>query len=101
MASPFLAEGTDVHLERPGVARLLVELPVGLGDRLRPHQPARVEIGAAPASPSRALMRSRTQAVSTPASITRCATWMFLRPELARRALRHRAQAGLGAAKAA
>ena len=32
-ASPFLREGTDLELEGPRVARLLVELPVGVGDR--------------------------------------------------------------------
>ena len=43
--SPFLGKGPDLALERPGVARLLIDLPIGLGDRGRPHQPARIEIG--------------------------------------------------------
>src|SRR5439155_796123 len=45
MASPFLCEGANLALERPGVAGLLINLPVGLGDRCRPHQPAWIEIG--------------------------------------------------------
>src|SRR3984893_16600805 len=45
MASPFFRKGSDLALERPGVARFLIHLPVGLGDRFRPHQPARIEIG--------------------------------------------------------
>src|ERR1700676_2301042 len=44
MASPFFAEGPDLALERPGVARLLVDLPVSVGDSRRAHQPARIEI---------------------------------------------------------
>src|SRR5882672_703651 len=35
---PFFAEGTYFQLERPGAARLLIELPVGLRDRRRRHQ---------------------------------------------------------------
>src|SRR5258706_12236506 len=45
MTSPFFRKGSDLALERPGVARLLINLPISLGDRGRPHQPARVEIG--------------------------------------------------------
>src|SRR5260370_15010523 len=45
MASPFLCVGANLALERPGVAGLLINLPVGLGDRGRPHQPAWIEIG--------------------------------------------------------
>src|SRR6185369_2530695 len=37
--SPFLAERADLDLEAPRVARLLIKHPVGVGDRLRPHQP--------------------------------------------------------------
>ena len=43
--------------------------------------------------------RSRTQAVSTPESMIRCATWMFFGPEFARHRLRHRAQSEFGAGK--
>src|SRR5438874_9278771 len=45
MASPFLRAGPDLALERPGIARLLVNLPIGFGDRGGAHQPAGVEIG--------------------------------------------------------
>src|SRR6266478_9722955 len=45
MVSPFFRKGSDLAFERPGVARLLIDLPIGLGDRFRPHQPARIEIG--------------------------------------------------------
>jgi hypothetical protein len=45
MGSPFLCEGADLAFERPGVARLLINLPIGLRDRSRPHQPARIEVG--------------------------------------------------------
>src|SRR5437773_6375812 len=48
MASPLFCKGPDLALERPGVARLLVDLPIGLGDRSWPHQPARIEIGEGP-----------------------------------------------------
>src|ERR1700736_1092009 len=50
---PFLSEGTDLVLERPGIARLLIELPIGFRHRSRPHQAVRIEIldrlGALPA----------------------------------------------------
>src|SRR6516162_5057244 len=45
MVSPFFRKRSDLALERPGVARLLINLPIGLGNRGRPHQPARIEIG--------------------------------------------------------
>src|ERR1700687_425015 len=32
MTSPYLCEGTDLLLEGPRVARLLIELPIGVGD---------------------------------------------------------------------
>src|SRR5260370_39429506 len=44
MGSPFFAEGADLLLEGPRVARLLIELPVGLGDRRRPHQAFEIEV---------------------------------------------------------
>jgi hypothetical protein len=44
-ASPFFRKGPDLALERPGVARLLKDLPIGLGNRRRPHRPAGVEVG--------------------------------------------------------
>jgi hypothetical protein len=42
--SPYLSEGTDLLLEGPRVARLLIELPIGFGDRGGSHQAARMEI---------------------------------------------------------
>src|SRR5271155_2143369 len=44
MASPFFSEGTNFLLEGPGVARLLVELPVSLGDGSGAHEPVCVEV---------------------------------------------------------
>src|SRR5271166_3087422 len=44
MASPFLSEGTDFLLEGPRVARLLVELPIRVGDGGRPHESSEVEV---------------------------------------------------------
>src|SRR5579872_3877089 len=44
MMSPFLREGTNLLFESPCVGRLLVELPVGFRHRLRPHQPARLQV---------------------------------------------------------
>src|SRR5690606_313473 len=42
---PWLAVRADFHLEGPGVARLLMQLPISLGDRLRPHQLIGLEPG--------------------------------------------------------
>src|ERR1700730_2694911 len=39
---PFFPERADFKLERPGAARLLVELPVGRRDRGRRHQQVRI-----------------------------------------------------------
>src|SRR5580692_1189318 len=51
---PFLSERPDFLLEGPGVARLLIELPIGLRHRGRPHQAIGIEIfdrlGALPVS---------------------------------------------------
>ncbi len=41
---PLLAEWTDLGLEGPGIARLLVELPIGLGHCGRTHQAIGIEI---------------------------------------------------------
>src|SRR5690242_1550142 len=35
---PLLAKWADLELERPGAARLMIELPVGFRDRRRRHQ---------------------------------------------------------------
>ena len=40
----ILAEGSDLHFEGPCVARLLIKLPIGLGDRRRPHQTVGIEV---------------------------------------------------------
>src|SRR5882672_10704350 len=44
MGSPFFAEGTDLLFKGPRVARLLIKLPICLGDRRGPHQPFDVEV---------------------------------------------------------
>src|SRR6266403_2994096 len=44
MGSPFFAEGADLLLKGPRVARLLIELPISFGDRRRPHQPLDIEV---------------------------------------------------------
>src|SRR6266481_4201200 len=41
---PLLAEGPDFMLEGPGVAWLLIELPVSLCDGSRTHQAIRIEV---------------------------------------------------------
>src|SRR5258707_1407035 len=41
---PLLAERPDFMLEGPGVARLLIELPIGFRDRGRAHQAIGIEI---------------------------------------------------------
>src|SRR5258708_38183385 len=40
----LLAEGPDFMLESPGVARLLIELPVSLCDSSRTHQAIRIKV---------------------------------------------------------
>src|ERR1700726_4327765 len=98
MASPFFRKGPDLALERPGVARLLVDLPISLGDRGRPHQPARIEIGECglPLTLLDPLARPRGVATSVDDQM---GDVDVLRTELARRPLRHRAQAELGTGK--
>src|SRR4030088_3028620 len=44
LSSPLLAEWVALMLESPGIARLLIELPVGFGDRGRAHQAIRIQI---------------------------------------------------------
>src|SRR5208337_4074755 len=44
MTSPFLSEWTDFLLERPGIRRLLVKLPICFGDRRRIHETAGIKI---------------------------------------------------------
>jgi hypothetical protein len=98
MASPFLRKGPDLAFERPGVARLLINLPVGLGDRFRPHQPARIEVGkgrlALPLLDPLAHPRGIDPGVND-----QMGDVDILWTEFARRTLRHRAQAEFGAGK--
>src|SRR5260370_41320569 len=44
MFSPLFPKRTDLLLESPGVARLLVELPIRFRHRGGPHEPARIEV---------------------------------------------------------
>src|SRR6202040_2466200 len=96
MVSPFFRKGSDLAFERPGVARLLVDLPIGVGDRGRAHQPAGVEID------ERRLAFALFDAAAHPFGVDAGVDHEMgdvdvLWPELARRALRHRAQPELGA----
>src|SRR5215472_14325760 len=98
MASPFFCKGSDLPLERPGVAGLLIELPIGLGNGGRPHQPARIEIG------ERRLALAFLDPPANPGSVDpgidhQMRNVDVLRAELARRALRHGAQSEFGAGK--
>ena len=97
-ASPFFAERADFALERPGVARLLIDLPIGLGDRRRPHQPAGIEIG------ERRLALPLLDPLAHPCGIDagvddQMGDMDALRTELARGTPAHRAQAEFGAGK--
>src|SRR6202046_1475166 len=96
MASPFFRERPDFALERPSVARLLINLPIGLGDGGRTHQPTGIEVG------ERRFPLPRLDAFAYPRGIDagvddQMSDMDALRTELARRALRHCAQAELGA----
>src|SRR5947209_13845726 len=96
MASPFLREGPDLALERPGIARLLVNLPIGLADRGGAHQPAGVEIG------ERRVALALLDAIAHPFGVDpgvddQMGDMDALRAELAGGALRHRAQPEFGA----
>src|SRR5215831_8264759 len=98
MASPFLGKGPDLAFDRPGVARLLVDLPIGLGDRGRPHQPPWIEIGEGrfPLPFLDPLAHPRCVDAGIDDQMRDMdALWA----ELARRALRYGAQAKFGAGK--
>src|SRR6185369_17278951 len=90
---PRLAERTNFQLERPGAARLLVELPIGLGDRRWRHQ----EIGI--------IERIRPQRLDSPLAHPlgvhagvddEMSDMDVLRSELTRRRLGYRTQTELG-----
>src|SRR5437588_10403658 len=96
MASPLFCKGPDLALERPRVARLLADLPIGLGDRFRPHQPARIEIGEG------GLALPFLDALAYPGGVNAGIDDQMrdvdaLRAELACRTLRHGAQAEFSA----
>src|SRR5260370_30683471 len=98
MASPLLCKGPDFALERPGVARLPINLPIGLGDRVRPHQPSRIEIGEG------GLAFPFLDPLAHPGGVNtgiddQMRDMDALRAKLARRALRYSAQAEFGAGK--
>src|SRR5712692_11240388 len=44
MGSPFLPKRTDLVLEGPRIARLLVQLPIRLGDRGRRHESGGIKV---------------------------------------------------------
>src|ERR1700739_3918709 len=96
MASPFLRKGSDLAFERPSVARLLIDLPIGLGDRFRPHQPAGIEIDEG--GLALPLLDPLAHPCRVDAGVDdQMGDVDVLRTELARRTLRYRTQAGLGA----
>src|SRR5262245_12128749 len=93
ISSPFLAERPDLDLEAPRVARLLIEHPVGVGDRLRPHQPLWRQVR------ERFFALARADALAHESGVdSRIDHEMrdvdILRPELARHRLRDHAQPG-------
>ena len=94
---PLLAEGTDFLFKRPGSAWLLIELPVGLGDRARTASgdwdPIRAQPG--PLAARRPLL---PHPFGVDAGVDHEMRDMdVLRPQFARHRLRHGAQAELGA----
>src|SRR6516225_2675407 len=98
MASPLFCKGSDFAFERPGVARLLINLPIGLGDRFRPHQPARIEIEKG------VFAFTLLDPLAYPGCVDagvddQMRDMDALRAELACRTLRHGAQAEFGAGK--
>src|SRR5215218_1349067 len=93
---PFLAEGTYFQLGAPGTARLLVEQPIGFGDRRRRHQ----QVGI--------IERVRPQRLDPPLAHplgihagvdNEMGDVNVLRSKFARGRLRHGAQAELGTGK--
>src|SRR6516165_10881204 len=98
MISPFFRKGSELAFERPGVARLPINLPIGLGYRFRPHQPVRIEVSegrlAFPLLDPLAHPRGVDAGIDDQMRDTDA-----LRTELARRTLRDGPQAELGAGK--
>src|SRR5450432_650471 len=91
---PLLAEGTYLQLERPGAARLLVELPVGFRDRRRRHQ----EIGVIEGIRSQSLDPPLTHPFGVDAGVDdEMGNMDVLRAEFARGRLGDGPQAKLGA----
>src|SRR5260221_316204 len=93
---PLLPQWTKLQLKRPGAARLLVELPIGRGDRGRRHQQVRII--------ERFLAPELLAALAHPGGIDAgiddemCDMDVF-RTQLAGHRLRHRPQSELGAGK--
>src|SRR5271170_878113 len=92
MASPFFSERTDLLLERPRVAWLLVKLPIRLGNGGGPHEARGVEVL------HRLFAFALPDSVAHPCCIHSRIDYQMrdvdiLRPEFARGALRNRAQA--------
>src|ERR1700730_9896372 len=96
MASPFFRKGSDLALERPGVGRLLIDLPISLGDRGRPHPPTRIELGESRLALPLLDPLAHPRGVDTGVD-DQMGDVDVLRTEFPRRTLRHRAQAELGA----
>src|SRR5208282_5463755 len=91
MASPFLSEGTDLLLECPRVARLLVKLPIRLGHRCRPHESFEVKVL------HRCVALSFPDSITDPGSIHSGIDYEMrdvdsLRPQFSRGALRNCAE---------
>src|SRR5262249_31617023 len=96
--SPGLPVGAHVELERPGVARLAIELPIGLRDRGRIHELVRLE--PLERVRARALLDAFAYESGVDAGVDDEMRDMdVLRPELPRHALGDGAQAELGARK--
>src|SRR4051812_8816699 len=96
MVLPLLAERANLQLKRPGAARLLVELPVGCGDRGRRHQ----QIGTIECFLAPELLAALAYPSGVDAGIDNQMRDMdVLWAQFARHRLRYRAQSELGAGK--
>src|SRR5215204_5186324 len=91
---PLLAEGAYFQLERPGALRLLIELPVGFRDGRRRHQ----EIGIVEGARPQRLDPPLAHPFGIDAGVDdEMGDVDVLRAQFARRCLRNRTQAELGA----